>query len=108
MRTFTSGWQLRETDFDPEPFVFEKHADLPVEECPAYRLADMEMTINVWEKQKVVDTVTLRAIVVHDPQGEKPAERWPVVLFTDDRQIDAILSLTPSRVKKNSSHCWTS
>jgi hypothetical protein len=85
----TQWERLRETDFDPESFVFDKHADLPVGERPVYRLADTEMTINVWEKQKVVDTVTLRTIVVHDPQGEKPAERWPVVLLTDDRQIDA-------------------
>jgi hypothetical protein len=83
----TQWEQLPETDFDAEPFVFDKHADWPVEDQPTYRLADTEMTINVWEKQKVVDTVTLRAVVVHDPQGEKPAERWPVVLLTDDRQI---------------------
>jgi hypothetical protein len=46
------------------------------------------MTRNVWEKHKVVDPVTLRAIVTYDPQGQKPAERWPLVLLTDDRQID--------------------
>jgi hypothetical protein len=85
----TQWEQLQETDFDPEPFIFDKHATLPLEERPVYRLADTEMTINVWEKQKVVDTVTLRAIVLHDPQGQKPAERWPVALLTDDRQIDA-------------------
>jgi len=47
------------------------------------------MEINVWEGQKVVDTVVLRAVVLHDPQAEKPAERWPVVFLTDDRDIDA-------------------
>jgi hypothetical protein len=47
------------------------------------------MTLNVWEKKQVVNTVTLRAIVLHDPRGQKPAERWPVVLLTDDRQINA-------------------
>jgi hypothetical protein len=81
--------QLAEADFDPAPFVFDKHAKLPPEERPVYRLADTPMTLNVWEKQKVVDTVTLRAIALHDPQGQKPAERWPVVLLTDDQQIDA-------------------
>ena len=81
--------QLPDADFAAQPFVFDKHADLPAEERPAYRLADTEMTINVWEKHKVVDTVTLRAVVLHNPQGQKPAERWPVVLLTDDRQIDA-------------------
>jgi hypothetical protein len=85
----TQWEQLQETDFDSEPFVFDKHADLPEKERPTYRLADTEMTINVWEKQQVVDTVTLRAVVLHDPQGEKPVERWPVVLLTDDHEIDA-------------------
>jgi len=83
-------WErLTEEDFDPEPFVFAKHADLPPEERPVYRLADTEMTVNVWENGQVVGTVTLQAVVIHAPQGQKPAERWPVVYLTDDRQIDA-------------------
>ncbi len=83
-------WErLTEEDFDPEPFVFAKHADLSPEERPVYRLADTEMTINVWENGQVVGTVTLRAVVIHAPQGQKPAERWPVVYLTDDGQIDA-------------------
>ena len=83
-------WErLTEEDFDPEPFVFDKHADLPPEERPVYRLADTEMTVNVRENRRVVGTVTLRAVVIHDPQGQKPAERWPMVYLTDDRQIDA-------------------
>lgn len=83
-------WEkLQESDFDKEPFTFDKHADLPVEQRPVYRLADVEMTINVREGNKVVGTVTLRAVVLHDPQGEKPAERWPLVLLTDDSEIDA-------------------
>ena len=81
--------QLQESDFDAAPFVFDKHADLPDEQRPVYRLADTEMTINVREGNKVVGTVTLRAVVLHNPQGEKPAERWPVVLLTDDYEIDA-------------------
>jgi hypothetical protein len=81
--------QLRDTDFDPEPFIFDKHVDLVPDQQPVYRLADIEMTINVRQDNKVVDTVSLRAIVLHDPQGEKPAERWPVVHLTDDRDIDA-------------------
>lgn len=85
----TQWEQLTEEDFDPEPFVFAKHADLSPEERPVYRLADTEMTVNVWENGRVVGTVTLRAVVIHDPQGQKPAERWPVVYLTDDRQIDA-------------------
>jgi hypothetical protein len=81
--------QLTAAAFDPEPFVFDKHADLPIAERPVYRLADTEMTIPVYAERKKVDTFTLRAVVLHDPQGEKPAERWPVVYLTDDRDIDA-------------------
>ena len=83
-------WEgLPETDFAPQSFVFDKHAHLPADECPSYRLADTEMTINVRENQKVVGQVTMRAVVLHDAQGQTPKERWPIVLLTDDRQIDA-------------------
>jgi len=47
------------------------------------------MTINVWEARHRVETVTLRAIVLHDPHGKQPAERWPVTLLTNDRTRDA-------------------
>jgi hypothetical protein len=83
-------WEaLKESDFDETLLTFDKHAGLPAEQRPAYRLADTEMTINVREGNKVVDTVTLRALVLHDPKGEKPAERWPFVLLTDDDETDA-------------------
>jgi hypothetical protein len=83
-------WEaLKESDFDEALLTFDKHAGLPTEQRPAYRLADTEMTINVREGNKVVDTVTLRALVLHDPEGEKPAERWPFVLLTDDDETDA-------------------
>jgi hypothetical protein len=81
--------QLQDSDFDADPFIFDKHADVPAEQRPVYRLADTEMTLNVWKNNKVVDTVTLRAVVLHNPQGEKPAQRWPIVLLTDDYEIDA-------------------
>jgi hypothetical protein len=81
--------ELKGADFDPEPFTFDKHADLPADQRPVYRLADTETKINVWESQKVVDTIILRTIALHDPQGEKPAERWPVAHLTDDQEIDA-------------------
>jgi hypothetical protein len=84
----TQWEQLQDSDFDADPFTFDKHAELPVEQRPSYRLADTEMTLNVWQDNKVVDTVTLRAVVLHNLQGEKPAERWPVVLLTDDDQIN--------------------
>jgi hypothetical protein len=85
----TQWEELQDSDFDADSFTFDKHAELPVEQRPTYRLADTEMTLNVWEENKVVDTVTLRAVVLHDPQGEKPAERWPVALLMDDDEIDA-------------------
>jgi hypothetical protein len=81
-------WELLATaDFEKKPFTFDKHADLPADQQPTYRLADTEMTLNVWNptNDHIVDTVTLRAIVLHDPQGKQPAECWPVTLLTNDR-----------------------
>jgi hypothetical protein len=77
------------TDFEKKLFTFDKHADLPADQRPTYRLADTEMIINVWEERQIVGTVTLRAIVLHDPQGQTPAERWPLVLLTNDREREA-------------------
>lgn len=89
--TNVAQWeQLQKDDFDATPFTFDKHADWPVDQRPVYHLADMkEMTLNVRQGHKVVDTVTLRAVVLCDQQGETPAERWPVVILTDDYEIDA-------------------
>lgn len=88
--TNVAQWeQLTDADFDSAPFIFAKHTDWPTAEQPVYQLADTEMTLPVYEDRKKVGTVTLRAVVLHDPQGEKPAERWPVVYLTDDRDIDA-------------------
>jgi hypothetical protein len=81
--------QLPASDFEKKPFTFDKHADWPADQRPTYRLADTEMIINVWEDQRLVGTVTLRAIVLHDPHGQTPAERWPVVLLTNDREQEA-------------------
>lgn len=82
-----AAWEkLTDADFAPEPFVFDKHAALPVDQQPVYRLADTEMTVNVREKQRVTDTVTLRALVLQDAQGKTAAERWPVALLTNDRE----------------------
>jgi hypothetical protein len=80
--------QLEEGDFAPDPFVFDKHADLPADQRPVYHLADVTMTVNVREKHRVVGTVELRAIVIHGPKGQTSAERWPLVVLTDDYQID--------------------
>jgi hypothetical protein len=48
--TNVAQWEkLQESDFDAEPFVFDKHTQLPVAQRPVYRLADTEMSINVRE-----------------------------------------------------------
>ncbi len=52
-------------------------------------MADIDMNINVYQGRKKVGTVTLRAIVLHSPTGEKLAERWPFVLLTDDEKTSA-------------------
>ena len=62
--------QLTEKNFEAEPFVFTKHADLPAEQRPIYRLADTAMTVNIREKHRVVGSVELRAIVINDPEGQ--------------------------------------
>jgi len=83
-------WEkLPASDFEKKPFTFDKHADWPTAQRPRYRLADTEMIIHVWEDKCLVGTVTLRAIVLHDPHGQTPAERWPVVLLTNDREREA-------------------
>jgi hypothetical protein len=84
-----TAWErLPDRAFETVPFTFDKHADRPADQRPAYRLADTEMTLNVWEGRHRVETVTLRAIILHDPQGKQPAERWPVTLLTNDRTRD--------------------
>ena len=69
--------QLPTTAFEKKPFTFDKHADLPPDQRPAYRLADTEMTFNVWEDRKLVGSATLRAIVLHDAQGRHPPSGGP-------------------------------
>jgi len=88
--TNVEQWEaLTEEDFEPDPFVFDKHADLPPDERPSFRLADITMEINVWENHRLTGTVEVRAIVVHDPEGETNRERWPFVLLTDDQDTPA-------------------
>jgi len=83
--------QLPAKAFEQKRFSFDKHADLPADQRPCYRLADTAMTLKVWDaaQHQIVDTVTLRAIVLHDAQAQKLAERWPVTLLTNDRTRDA-------------------
>lgn len=85
-----AAWErLPDRAFETMPFTFDKHADLPADQRAAYRLVDTEMIINVWEDKHLVETVTLRAIILHVPQGTAPAERWPVTLLTNDRTREA-------------------
>lgn len=88
--TNVEQWEaLTEEDFELESFVFDKHADLPSDEQPRFRLADITMEINVWEDKRLTGIVEVRAIVVYDPQGQTPKERWSFVLLTDDRATPA-------------------
>lgn len=83
-------WEkLDKRDFDRKRFSFDKHMPLPTDQRPTYLLADTEMIINVWENRKLIGSLTVRAIVLHNPLGQTPAERWPVVLLTNDRLSDA-------------------
>jgi len=70
-------------------FVFDKHSKLAEDKRPTYRMADSKMQVNVYEDKKKIGTVCLRAIIVNNPEGEKPAEVWPFVLLTDDQDSDA-------------------
>lgn len=67
-------------DREPSSFVFDKYTDLPPDERPSFRLADIEMSINVWEDHRLTGTVEVRAIVLHDPEGKTNRERWFFVL----------------------------
>jgi hypothetical protein len=88
--TNVEQWEsLTEEDFEPEPFIFDKHASRPSDEQPRFRLADTLMEINVWEDHRLTGTVEVRATVVHDSKGRTPAERWPFVLLMDDRHTPA-------------------
>ncbi len=83
-------WEaLEEDDFDDDPFIYDKHLSLPATERPTYKMADAEMEINVRQKNKIVGTVTLRVLLLHDPTDTKPAQRWPFVLLTSDNDGDA-------------------
>jgi len=87
--SLVAQWEaLRDQDFEVKPFVFQRQADLPERERTVYRLADRPMTLNIREKGRVVDTVTLRAVILHNPEGQTPRERWHV-LFTDDEESQA-------------------
>ena len=82
-------WEaLPEQDFEPEPFVFRRQTELPEGEQTVYRLADRTVSLNIRQKGRGVEAVTLRAIILHNPQGQTSRERWHV-LFTDDEESPA-------------------
>lgn len=88
-RDLVAQWeQLQTQDFAAQPFVFRRQAELAANERTVFRLADRPMTLNIREKGRVVDTVTLRAIVLHNPQEQTSRKRWHV-LFTDDEESPA-------------------
>jgi len=60
---------LTEEDFEPDPFVFDKHTDLPREEQPSFCLADITMEISVWEDKRLTGTVELA--IEYRSVGEK-------------------------------------
>lgn len=87
--TLVAQWEaLQKQHFEAEPFVFQRQAERPESERTAYRLADRPTNLNLWKKGRVVGTVTLRAIILHNPQGQTPRERWHV-LFSDDEDSPA-------------------
>ena len=86
---YVEEWEeLPESAFEEAPFVFERDEDLPPEEQISYRLADRTQKVNLWKNKKLLGTVTLRAIILFNPQGETTSERW-FVLFTDDEDTPA-------------------
>jgi hypothetical protein len=86
---YVEQWeQLPESAFEEEPFVFERDKDLPSEEQIGYRLADETQEVNLWKDRELLGTVTLRAIILFNPQGETTSERW-FVLLTDDEDTPA-------------------
>ncbi len=83
-----AGEKLPESTFEEAPFVFARAKDRPPEERISYRLADSPQEVNLWEGGKLRGTVTLRAIILFNPQGETTSKRW-FVLLTDDRDTPA-------------------
>jgi hypothetical protein len=76
--------QLGEEDFEKEPFVFDRERDLPEGEPKRYRYAETRTTLVVDGDPE--ETITLRTLLLQDPAGEKPAERYPFVLLTTDEE----------------------
>jgi hypothetical protein len=78
--------QLGEEDFEPEPFVFARAQDLPERERKSYRYAETRTTLVVDGDPE--ETIALRTLLLQDPDGKKPAERYPLVLLTTDEETE--------------------
>jgi len=86
---YVEAWEeLPDSAFEEDLFVFERDKDLPTEEQVSYRLADMTQEVNLWKDGELLGTVTLRAIILFNPEGEMTSERW-FVLLTDDEDTPA-------------------
>jgi transposase len=86
---YVEAWEeLPDSIFEENPFVFERDKDLPPEERVSYRLADTIQEVNLWKDGELLGTVTLRAIILFNPEGETTSERW-FVLLTDDEDTPA-------------------
>jgi len=76
--------QLRDEDFEKEPFVFDREGNLPEGERKSYRYAETRTKLVVDGAPEA--TIELRTLLLQDPAGKKPAERYPLVLLTTDEE----------------------
>ena len=82
---YVEEWEeLSENDFVEELFVFEQDKEKPEDEQTRYQLADTSRELTVWKNNKDIGTVTLREIVLFNPQGKTTAKRWLAFLTNDE------------------------
>lgn len=82
---YVEEWEeLSEDAFEDELFIFERDKEKPADEQTSYQLADTSREITVWKNNKKSGTVTLREIILFNPQGKTTAKRWIVFLTNDE------------------------
>lgn len=74
--------QLSKSDFEPEPFIFARREQALDAHPQPLHLADTSTEIG-WGQGRRRETLRLRSIVLHNPQGQTPRERWFVILTSD-------------------------
>lgn len=74
--------QLSNSDFEPEPFIFARREQALDAHPQLLRLADTTTEIG-WGQGRHREALRLRSIVLHNPQGQTPRERWFVILTND-------------------------